>query len=419
MQKNKKRVGIGHINKCQVCGNKVLKEVLDLGHQPIVQNYRTEKELHEEEVTYPLRLVHCNECGLLQIDYIVDPKLVFPPHYPYRTGLTNMLIRNFESLAESLKGAGHYSDGDLIVDIGSNDGTLLSSFQRRGMKVVGVEPTQAARVANKNKIKTYEEFFSIDSAKKIVAKHGKAKIITATNVFAHIDDTPKLIRAVKAMMGKDSIFVSESQYLGDIVEKLEFDTVYHEHLRFYALKPLIRLATDAGMSIIDAERIDAAGGSIRVSMKIGKHSPSARVAQILKEEIALGLYDTKKLREFGQRVILAKNDLLALLLSIKKSGATIAGVSSAARSNTLLGFSKINTHLLSYAGEKSGSPKIGLYTPGTHILVVDEQKIFKEQPEYALILSWHIGEELMKIYRKLGYKGKFIMPLPTPRVIDN
>jgi hypothetical protein len=287
------------------------------------------------------------------------------------------------------------------------------------MKVVGVEPTRAARVANKNGIKTYEEFFTLGSAKKVVAKHGKAKVITATNVFAHIDDTPKLIRAVKAMMGKDSVFVSESQYLADIVEKLEFDTVYHEHLRFYALKPLMRLAKDAGMSIVDAERIDAAGGSIRVYMKTGTHKPAARVAEILKEEEALGLYDTKTLRAFGERVISAKNDLLALLLSVKKTGATIAGVSSAARSNTLLGFTKINTHLVSYAGEKKGSPKIGLYTPGTHIPVVDEEQIFKEQPSYALILSWHIGEELMRIYRKLGYKGKFIMPLPTPRIIDN
>ncbi len=408
----------GHVRKCQICGNNKLVKILDLGHQPIVQNYRTENQLHEEEVTYPLCLVRCEKCELLQLDYIVNPKLVFPPHYPYRTGLTNMLIRNFESLAESMKDAGQYTAGDLVVDIGSNDGTLLESFRKRGSKVIGVEPTRAARVANKNKIKTYEEFFDINSAKKVVQKHGKAKVVTATNVFAHIDDTPRLIRAIKAILTKDGVFVSESQYLADIVEKLEFDTIYHEHLRFYALKPLIRLASDAGMSVVDAERISAAGGSIRVFMKIGKHKVSARVSELLKEEERLGLYSTKALCEFGVRVIMAKNNLLSLLLEIKKAGATIAGISSAARSNTLLGFTKINTHLVSYAGEKHGSPKIGLYTPGTHIPVYNEKKIFEEQPEYALVLSWHIGEELMKIYRKLGYKGKFIMPLPKPRVIE-
>ncbi len=407
----------GHVHKCQICGNNKLVKILNLGHQPIVQNYRTEEQLHEEEVTYPLCLVRCEKCELLQLDYVVDPELVFPPHYPYRTGLTNMLIRNFESLAESMKANGQYTDGDLVVDIGSNDGSLLESFRKRGSKVVGVEPTRAARVANKNKIKTYEEFFDMKSAQKVVKNHGRAKVVTATNVFAHIDDTPRLIRAIKSMLTKDGVFVSESQYLADIVEKLEFDTVYHEHLRFYALKPLIRLANDAGMSVVDAERISAAGGSIRVFMKIGTHKASARVAELIKEEELLGLYSTEALREFGMRVITAKNDLLALLLKVKKTGATIAGISSAARSNTLLGFTKINTHLVSYAGEKHGSPKIGLYTPGMHIPVYDEKKIFEEQPEYALVLSWHIGEELMKIYRKLGYKGKFIMPLPKPRVI--
>ena len=256
--------GTGHITKCQICGNKKLVPILDLGHQPIVQNYLTEKGLHEEEVTYPLQLVRCEKCELLQINYVVDPKLVFPTHYPYRTGLTNMLIRNFEELATMMLEEGAYVKDDLVVDIGSNDGTLLSSFKKRGARVVGIEPTGAARVANKNRIKTYEEFFSIASAKNVVAKHGKARIITATNVFAHIDDTPKLIRAVKAMMDKNSVFISESQYLADIVEKLEFDTVYHEHLRFYTLKPLMRLAKDAGMSVVDAYRIHAAGGYPRV-----------------------------------------------------------------------------------------------------------------------------------------------------------
>lgn len=414
MTKNAK---YGNIKGCQICKNKELTPILDLGHQPIVQNYLNVKGMHEAEVTYPLRLVRCAKCELVQLDHVVDPKLVFPPHYPYRTGLTNMLIKNFQSLAETLELEGHYKKDDLIVDIGSNDGTLLSAFKAHGMRVVGVEPTGAAKTANANKIKTYQEFFNAEVAKNIVARHGKATIVTATNVFAHIDDATGLIRAVKLMMDKNSVFVSESQYLADIVEKLEFDTIYHEHLRFYSLKPLMRLASDAGMSIVDAYRISAAGGSIRVLMKIGKHKPLPRVAEILADEEKLGLYDQKALLAFAERVVSAKNDLLALLLKVKKTGATIAGVSSAARSNTLLGFTKINTHLVSYAGEKKGSPKIGLYTPGTHIPVVDEEKIFQEQPEYALILSWHIGDELMKIYRKLGYKGKFIIPLPVPKIV--
>ena len=410
--------GIGPVTRCQVCNSRKLSLILDLGHQPIVQNYLTARKLNQPETTYPLRLARCADCTLLQLDYIVDPRLVFPLSYPYRTGLTNMLIRNFESLAETMKADGQFKDGDLVVDIGSNDGTLLNSFQSRGAKVVGVEPTDAAKVANKNKVKTYQAFFDSASAKKVVKNHGKAKVITATNVFAHILDTPTLVKSVKSLMMKDSIFVSESQYLGDIVEKLEFDTIYHEHLRFYSLRPLMVLAKKHGMSVTDAYRITAAGGSVRVFMRLGKHPLSLRAQELLKAEQESGLYDEDAMHAFAKRVVSAKNELLSLLLTIKKTGATIAGISSSARSNTLLGFSKINDHLISYAGEKKGSPKIGLFTPGTHIPVFDEAKIFGEKPEYALMLSWHIGEELMKIYRKLGYTGKFIMPLPEPRVIE-
>ena len=410
---------MGFVKKCQICGNNDLQLLLDLGHQSIVQSYLSEKELHYPEITYPLRLVRCEECELLQIDYVVDPRLVFPSNYPYRTGLTDMLVKNFESLAETMRLERLYEAGDLIVDIGSNDGTLLSSFKSRGMRVVGVEPTDAAIIARNSNIETYNRYFDMQSAKDIVAKHGKAKIVTATNVFAHISDTQALVSAIKKLMNKDSVFVSESQYLGDIIEKVEFDTIYHEHLRFYSLKPLVRLASNAGMSVVDAYRISAAGGSIRVFMKLGRHAPSKRMAGIIKDESKLGLYSTKALKMFAARIVTVKIDLLALLVRVKKEGVTIVGISSPARSNTLLGFAKINAHLVSYIGEKRGSPKIGLYTPGAHIPVLDEKVIFERQPEYAIVLSWHIGEELMKLYRRLGFRGKFIMPLPVPRVVDD
>ncbi len=188
---------MGFVKKCQICGNNDLQLLLDLGHQSIVQSYLSEKELHYPEITYPLRLVRCEECELLQIDYVVDPRLVFPSNYPYRTGLTDMLVKNFESLAETMRLERLYEAGDLIVDIGSNDGTLLSSFKSRGMRVVGVEPTDAAIIARNSNIETYNRYFDMQSAKDIVAKHGKAKIVTATNVFAHISDMRLLIIAIK------------------------------------------------------------------------------------------------------------------------------------------------------------------------------------------------------------------------------
>ena len=409
---------IGAVTRCQICGASSLEMVLSLGNQPIVQNYLTAKELVEAEATYPLAMVRCTRCELLQLNYVVDPKAVFPNKYPYRSGLTLMLIRNFEQLATTLMDAGYYKQDDLIVDIGSNDGTLLKPFKARGARVAGVEPTNAAKDANRAKIPTLQEFFSASSVKKITKKYGKAQVVTATNVFAHISDTNTLTKNIKALMARDGVFVSESQYVGDIFHKLEFDTIYHEHLRFYALKPLIHLFAAHGMSIVDAERIGAAGGSIRVFAKIGKHPMSKRGKELMAAEVKAGMYNTKKLKEFAAHVHGAKNDLMALLLKLKKEGKTIAGLTSSARSNTLLGFAHIDNTLLDFAGEKTGSPKIGLYTPGTHVPVVDESEILKRRPDYLLMLSWHIAYDLIPIMKKKGYKGKFIIPLPTPKIVQ-
>ncbi len=408
----------GPVRSCQICGSTQLSRILDLGHHPIVQNYLEQKNLLEPECTYPLRLTRCASCTLLQLDYVVDPALVFPPSYPYRTGLTNMLLRNFEELAEEMRAADHFRPKSLVVDIGSNDGSLLASFKSRGSRVVGIEPTDTAKIANKKGIKTYQEFFDGVSAKHIVARHGKADVVTATNVFAHIPHPPALLRAIRSLLGPNGVFVSESQYLGAIIEKLEFDTIYHEHLRFYSLKSLMRLAAQAGMSVVDAHRISAAGGSIRVYMKKGTHTPSSRTRELIRQESNTRLNEIETLQKFATRIVRAKNELLSLLLDVKKQGHRIVGISSPARANTLLVFSHITPDLIDYAGEKKGSPKIGLFTPGTHIPIVDESRIFKEQPPYALVLSWHIGEELMRLYRKLGFKGKFIMPLAKPRIVE-
>jgi len=408
---------VGPVRECQICGNKKLTPFLSLGHQPVVQEYLTKERLLEAEATYPLALVFCGECGLTQLGYVVPPEIVFPRSYPYRTGLTNMLIRNFKQLAETLEEMGDVTAGKLIVDIGSNDGSLLVPFKAKGMKVVGVEPTDAADVANKNKLPTLKAFFDKKSAAAIVKKYGKAKIVTATNVFAHINDTNGLVRNVKSLMTDDGVFVSESQYLMDIVEKLQFDTVYHEHLRFYGLKPLVYLFKKAGMSVVDAERISAAGGSIRVYAKKGNHPMSKRVKELVAAEEKAGLYDMRAQKEFAEKVAAAKRDLMTLLFKIKKSGARVVGLTSSARSNSLLGYMRIYDDVLEYNGEKSGSPKIGMYTPGTHIPVVDEARIIKDQPEYVLVLSWHIGMELIKITKAAGYKGKFIIPLPKPRLV--
>jgi len=409
---------LGRVTRCQICQEGNLVPVLSLGHHPPAHSHLTRETLHQPETTYPLALCRCTACGLVQLDYIAPPEIVFYPDYPYQTGMTQMLIRNFQSLAAKLADSYNLKERDLVVDIGSNDGSLLRCFKDKGFNVVGIEPTNVAKIAIENGIPTLQEFFNEHTARAIRNEHGPAAVITATNVFAHIADVFEVMRGVDFLLSDDGVFVSESQYLVDILQKLEFDTIYHEHLRYYSLKPLIELFRMADFTVVDAERIEAAGGSIRVYAMKGRRSASERVAALLAEEENAGIYKEETFREFARRVAIAKQELLELLLECKKKGGLIVGIGAPCRSNSLLNFVKIASDIVEYAAERSGSPKIGLFSPGAHIPIYDEERIFSDQPQYALILSWHIGDELMRIFRNKGFRGKFIMPLPRPRLLE-
>ena len=406
----------GHSSKCQICGSIDLQVILKYGHQCPVHGHRTKDQLNEEEVFYPLNLCFCNNCFLVQIDYIIDPQIVFYPEYPYMTSMTNMLVNNFRELANYCYDK-FLDSKDLVVDIGSNDGSLLKFFQEKGIKVLGIEATNIANIANERGINTWQEFFNSETVSKIIREYGKAKLVTAANVFAHIPNPIILTKIIKELLTDDGVFISESQYFLDTIQKNQIDEIYDEHLRYYSLKPYIKLMELAGMSVINAERISAAGGSIRIFAKPGKHEASANVARIIKDEEEFGLYDLERLKKFGKEAISIKHRLMELLLNCKKGG-RIVGIGGAARSNTLLGFVGINNSLIDYIAEKPGSPKIGLYTPHTHIPIVNEERLFIEQPEFGLVLSWHIGDDLMNILRRKGYKGKFVMPLPKPHIVQ-
>lgn len=408
---------IGWITQCQICGNQTLEPILELGHQPPVHGHLTPERLHQPETTYPLTMCRCPQCELVQLDYAVDPTILFGEEYPYHTGMTQMLVRNCRALADLLITKHNLTAQDLVMDIGSNDGTLLQGFHERGIRVLGIEPTGVAKTANERGIPTLQKFFTEAVAHEVYAAHGHAKVIAATNVFAHINNLYEFLRGIETLLAPDGVFVSESQYLLDIIEKLEFDTIYHEHLRFYSLKPLVAMFEKTGMSLVDAERISAAGGSIRIYAAKGKQPPSQRLQELLAAEEHAGLSNVSTLHAFARRARDAKQKLLALVATCRQEGGRVVGLGAPARSNTLLGFTGIDRDMLEYAAERKGSPKIGLYTPGTHIPIVDEEHILNEQPEYTLLLSWHIGQELMEKMRERGYRGKFIMPLPEPTIV--
>lgn len=400
--------------KCQICNSSNLVLILDLGKHPPPLKFLEQKMTRKD--LFDLQLYFCETCKLTQLGNAVDPNLMFID-YLYTSGVSTAFRNHLYEFANLLIEKFTLTSRDLVIDIASNDGTLLSGFSKGNVKVLGVEPSNTAKIAIKNGIDTVNDFFNEDVAKKIFTEYGSAKIITATNVFAHIDKLDSLMRGIKLLLSDDGAFVSESQYLLDIVEKLEYDTIYHEHLRYYALHNLIELFNRYEMDVFDAERIPAQGGSIRVyACKKGKNPISESVNSIIKLENDKNLLSMETLKEFATRIKDNKKKLNEILLNLKSQGKKVVGISAPARSCTILNYCGIGPHILDYIAEKSDL-KIGKFTPGSNIEVVDDKKLVEDQPEYALLLSWHLKDSIVPKLRKDGFQGKFIVPLPIPKIL--
>ena len=411
-------LAIGPLALCQICGSAGLEPVLDLGHQPPCDSLLTPEVLDAPEATYPLRLVRCPDCGLVQIDYVVAPELLFHPDYPYRSGITPTLVRNLQGTASTIVDRYGLDADNLAIDIGSNDGTLLKGFLQRGLRVLGIEATNVAKIAIADGVETIQAFFNEALAEEIVARHGRASAITATNMFAHVHDLGRLLRGIHTLLTDDGVFVSESHYLVDLIETVQYDSIYHEHLKYYALKPLNRLLADHGFSMTDAERIPNYGGSIRVFAEKGSdHARSDRLQGLLAAEDQAGIYSDAPYRAFRDVVVGAKLDFQRMLIDLRREGRPAPGIGCPGRCSTLLNYCNIDRDLMPYIAEQSTSLKLGLHLPGKHIPVVDEERLFEEQPDYAVILSWHYATPIIAKLRERGLRSKIIVPLPHVHVV--
>ena len=409
----------GPIDRCQSCDAGELEPVVFLGYLPPVNALRAIGEGADAEPWFPAELLHCHQCSLVQLGYAVDPRVLFPPTYPYRSGTTRILRENFADLHRRLLARLPLRADDLVVDIGSNDGTLLENFRAAGTRVVGIEPTAAAAVARERGIPSLETFFDSSAVMRVLADHGAAKVIIATNVFAHIHGVSTLVENIGLLLAPGGLFVSESHYLGDLVETLQFDTVYHEHLRYYSLTSLRHLLEARGFRVVHAERIPTHGGSLRVYAEQGNTLPvDQSVDRLLAAEAAAGLADGAWVPDFRDRMARAKLDLYALLREVRGRGARIYGVGAPSRASTLLTWVGLDDTILDCVLEVPGSPKIGKYMPGTRIPVLDETWLAEDPPDVALLLSWHIADELAANLTRRGYRGDFIVPLPEPRLIS-
>ena len=405
-----------YIVKCDICSGEKLTNFLNLGNHPPPLNFITKEKVMENDETFPLEVFFCHGCGLVQLGEAVDPKIMFK-EYLYTSGVSTAFRNHLELFAKKLVDRFSPNEEDLVIDIASNDGTLLQFFRNSGLRVLGIEPSNIANIAKENGIQTVNDFFNETVAKQILETNGQAKIITITNAFAHIKDLDSVMKGVKALLKEDGIFVSESQYLVDIIEKLEYDTIYHEHLRYYCLKPLIQLFEKYNMEVFDCERISSHGGSIRVYVALKeKFTKSENVQKILEHEERLKLSSIETYQEFARKIHDNKTKLISLLSKIKADGHKIVGISAPARSNTILNFCNINSGNLEYIAEKSVL-KIGKFTPGSHIPVVDDKQLVSDQPDFALLLSWHLSDSIIPKIRNDGFKGKIIIPLPEPKII--
>ncbi len=404
---------------CRMCGSTQLYRFLDLGFTPPADQFRRKDQLGVEDVYYPLQVVMCEGCGLAQLNHVVSPEVLYRNDYPYESSTTQAGRKHWAAFAASVVKRLGLGAKDLAVDIGSNVGVLLGAFRDNGLKVQGVDPAaNIVMIAQANGIDTICDFFNEDTAKEIVGGKGQASVITATNVFAHVDDLNALMASVKQLLNERGVFIFEAPYFVNLLKHNEYDTIYHEHLSYLSVKPLVPFFARHGMEVFDIEQSDIHGGSFRVFVsRRGKWPVSAEVQRLIEEEERQGIYTRAVLDKFAAGVKQNKRDLVWLLHSLKHEGKRIVGVSAPAKGMTLLNYCRIDTEVLDFVTEKS-KLKIGRYTPGAHIPVVPDSELLERQPDYALLLAWNFAEEIMHNldeFRRRG--GKFIIPIPSPRVV--
>ena len=405
------------VEYCQVCGHGPLDDVLSLGYMPPVNQMVPVGTVPQQQPWFPTNLLHCRNCELVQLGLVVDPAIIFPPEYPYTSGTTKLLRDNFADLQRESAAMLGLGKDDLVVDIGSNDGTLLSNFQKAGSRVLGIEPTDVGDIANKRGIPTLKRYFGAEVAREVAREHGPASVVTAANCFAHIEDVHSIVDGIVAMLKDDGAFISESHYLVGLLDTLQYDTVYHEHLRYYSVTSLKHLLGMHGLEVFHARPIPSHGGSIRVyAARQGAHTVQDSVRRMLAAE-PRGEAMVKRLAAFRHDVVLSKLRLLSMLRELKEKGQRVAGISAPSRASTLVNYVGLDEALIEYVCEIPGSLKIGKYMPGTQIPVVDEARLFENQPDCAVIFSWHIADELAPKLKAKGFRGRFITPLPVPRFL--
>lgn len=406
--------------RCRSCNEANLQMILSLGRTPLANRLLTREQLAEPEPTYPLDLVFCPHCTLVQITETVPPEVLFREYF-YFSSFSDTMLQNAEAISQRLITSRNLDRNSLVVEIASNDGYLLQYYQRVGVPVLGIEPAaNIARVAQEQRgIRTLCKFFGRELAQQLRTRGERADVIHANNVLAHVADLNGFVVGIATLLADDGLAVIEAPYVRDMINHVEFDTIYHEHLCYFSLTALDRLFRQHGLIIVDVEHLSIHGGSLRffASLDHGHVSPSSAVQAMLASESTAGMDDIAFYRDFGHKVEHLRTDLLALVKDLKSQGARIAVYGASAKGSTLLNYFGIGQETLEYVVDRS-TIKQGHYTPGTHLLIHAPEKLLQDMPDDVLLLTWNFADEILAqqaTYRRRG--GKFIIPIPELRIV--
>ncbi len=408
------------IKHCRFCGSKELDLFLNLGRTQPADQFLTQPYSKTNAKKYPLEVVVCKKCKLVQLNYTCPGEILYQQDYPYESNITYEGRKHWQMFATEVIKKFDLTSDDLVIDIGSNVGELLNNFLINGIKVHGIDPaTNIAEKAIKRGIPTLTEFFDKSLVDTLKKKNLKPKILTGTNVFAHIKDINGSLEVVKQILLPDGVFIIEAPYLKNLINGLEYDTIYHEHLTYLSVTPLQKLFLKHNLEIFDIEFKDIHGGSIRVYVQHinGNYKKSIQIKKIIDEEKKQEIHNLKNLTLFSKKVNLHKNELKNILMKFKKQGKKIAGVGAPAKGMTLLNFCNIDENYLEFVTEVSDL-KINKYCPGTNLKIIKDDELINQNIDYALILPWNFKNEIMNNLKRFKNRGgKFIVPLPKIEVL--
>ncbi|GAA3961076.1 class I SAM-dependent methyltransferase [Actinomadura viridis] len=413
--------GVRAVTECRVCGSDDWAEVVSFGPVPLANAYLDPADSYEGERYYPLDVVSCRACRLMSLTHVVDPEILFRS-YSYVTPDSVTINRHMRRVVELCRERSALDEGELVVEIGSNTGAQLSVFGEAGTRILGVDPARnLAATANARGVPTLPEFFSSAVARDIAAEHGRAKLILGRHVFAHIDDIAEVAAGVRALLDRAGVFVIEVPYALDLIEKLAFDTIYHEHLSYFAVEPLTALFERHGLRVLDVERMPVHGGSILVFVGHASGPLPVRpaVAELLALEERSGLYDDDVYERFARDVEQVREELSAMVRGFAADGLRVAGYGAPAKGNTLLNVCGLGADELVFCSD-STELKQGKVLPGTHIPVRPPDYARANPPDCYLLLAWNYAEEILrKESAFLAGGGRFILPVPKPWLVPS